>query len=352
MNKQRVRRFFFIGIVILLLLLVAIWILPVSLPIMLAFFTALILGSTVNTIKKKLKIKRQFSVILVFIIFLCVIGFGGYFLTSKIISEGIQLVENSPHYITELKIMWDDTEENITSGLDAFPPEFVHELNRQIDTFFDNTRKKLTELDYFGYLTNFVTKIPNFFVSFLVYLIALFLFMLEMPRLKTKAYSHLTEKTAEKVNFMSSKLSSVFVGFLKGQVFISIIIFISSLIGLYIIVPDVALVMSVVIWIIDIIPIIGSIIILAPWSLYKFIIGETVIGTQLAILAVIILGIRRIVEPKVMGNQIGLSPLPTLISMYLGLKLLGIIGLLLGPVLVILFISAREAGIIKLNFKI
>ena len=71
--------------------------------------------------------------------------------------------------------------------------------------------------------------------------------------------------------------------------------------------------MSLVIWIIDIIPILGSIIILAPWSLYMFISGDVATGTQLAILAAVLLIIRRTVEPKVMGSQIGLSPLPTLI---------------------------------------
>lgn len=352
MNKQRLRKLLIISLITIITLVFIIWILPVSVPIILAFITALCLGPAIRLFQTKIKINRLFSVIIVFIIFLCSIGIGGYYLTSKIISEGIQFIENSPQYVNDIKVIWDQTEENITSGLDAFPPEFVNEVNKQIDTFFENTRRKLTELDYFGYLTAFVTKIPNFFVSFLVYLISLFLFMLEMPRLKTKAFLFLTDKTAEKVNFLTSRLSYVFIGFLKGQLFVSIIIFIATLVGLYIIVPDVALVMSVVIWIIDLIPIIGSVVILAPWSIYHFIIGDTIVGTQLAILAVILLGIRRIVEPKVMGNQIGLSALPTLISMYIGLKLLGIVGLLVGPLVVILFTSAREAGIIKLNFKI
>lgn len=262
------------------------------------------------------------------------------------------MIENSPQYVSEIKKIWDQTEENLNTALDAFPPEFVYEINRQVDSFFEKTRNQLAELDYFGYLTKIVTKIPSFLVSFLFYLIALFLFMLEMPRLKRKMYAHLEEKTAEKVSFMSAKISEVFIGFLKGQVLVSLIIFIVSLIGLYLIAPDVALIMSVIIWIIDVIPIIGSIVILGPWALYEFIVDDPVTGSQLAILAVILLAIRRTVEPKVMGQQIGLAPLPTLLSMYFGLKLLGVLGLFIGPLLLILFISAREAGMIKLNFKI
>ena len=110
--------------------------------------------------------------------------------------------------------------------------------------------------------------------------------------------------------------------------------------------------MSVIIWVIDIIPILGSVIILAPWALYQFVSGDVAMGTKLAILAIILLLIRRTVEPKVMGSQIGLPPLPTLIAMFIGLKLFGFLGLFAGPLALIFFTTAREAGIIKFNFRI
>lgn len=113
-----------------------------------------------------------------------------------------------------------------------------------------------------------------------------------------------------------------------------------------------ALIMSIIIWIIDFIPIIGSIVILGPWALFHLLTGDLAMGTQLAILAAVLLIIRRTVEPKVMGTHIGLSPLATLIAMYLGLKLIGILGFIIGPLLVIAFNSAKEAGLIRMNFKI
>src|SRR5690606_15462854 len=116
--------------------------------------------------------------------------------------------------------------------------------------------------------------------------------------------------------------------------------------------PEYALVMSLIIWIVDFIPILGSIIVLTPWFIYMFIVGDIVQGTQLAILALVLLVIRRTVEPKVMGTQIGLSPLATLIAMFIGLQLIGFLGFFIGPLLVILFTSAREAGIIKMEFKV
>src|SRR5690625_7209010 len=86
--------------------------------------------------------------------------------------------------------------------------------------------------------------------------------MLELPILKSKMYHLLTKDTAEKISFMNMRLTDVLLGFIKAQFLLSIIIFIVSLFGLFLITPDVALIMSILIWIIDLIPIIGSIIIL------------------------------------------------------------------------------------------
>ncbi|SIC34527.1 sporulation integral membrane protein YtvI [Mycobacteroides abscessus subsp. abscessus] len=151
---------------------------------------------------------------------------------------------------------------------------------------------------------------------------------------------------------MTSRLSYVVLGFFKAQFLVSLIIFFVSLVGLLIIAPDIALVMALVLWIIDFIPIIGSIVILGPWALFHLLTGDVVLGTKLAVLAAVLLIIRRTVEPKVMGTHIGLSPLSTLIAMYLGLKLLGILGFIIGPLILIAFNSAKEAGLIKMDFKV
>src|SRR5699024_9954715 len=141
-------------------------------------------------------------------------------------------------------------------------------------------------------------------------------------------------------------------GFLKAQFLVSIIIFLVSLAGLLLITPQVALIMSLIIWIIDLIPIVGSIIILGPWELFMFLSGGIEMGVKLMVLAVILHIIRRTIEPKLMCQHIGLSPLATLIAMFLGLKLLGVLGFIPGPLVVIVFTSAKEAGIIKWNVKI
>ncbi|GAE33820.1 sporulation integral membrane protein YtvI [Halalkalibacter akibai] len=346
------KRTFIILLTIIAIVLLAYFILPISLPLIAAFITALVLSPAVNALHKRAKIKRNIAVMIVFTIFVFFIGLTGYYVTTQVITQGTQIVENLPQYINDINRAWWNFQRNLEAEYEMLPPDLVKEINNHVSQTLVTVRTTIAERNLINDVASIITSIPGYLVTFIVYLIALFLFLLELPSLKKKAFSYLSDRTKEKVNFMTSRLSFVIWGFFKAQFLVSIIIFIVSLIGLLLIVPEYALLMAFIIWLIDFIPLIGSIAILAPWAIFQLIAGNVNTGTQLLILAAVLLIIRRTVEPKVMGQQIGLSPLATLIAMYLGLMLFGIMGFIIGPLIVIAFTSAKEAGIIKLNFKI
>jgi sporulation integral membrane protein YtvI len=346
------RRNITIFIIIVAIIVLTYLILPVSLPIIVAFITAMFLEPLVKILQNKFNINQRLAVLVVFISFLLFIGLTGYFITTKVITEAIKIVQNIPLYITEISNEWVYAEEKFATAAKDLPQEVVNEISKQVQGFLNNIKADLVAYLNIDNVKAILTNIPNYLVSFIVYMIALFLFLIDLPRLREALYNHFTEKTKDKVNFMSSRLSYVIFGFIKAQLLVSVIIFIVSLIGLLFISPEVALIMAFLIWLIDFVPIIGSIIILGPWALFHFLTGDIALGAQLAVLAALLLIIRRTIEPKVMGSQIGLSPLSTLIAMYLGVKLLGILGLIIGPLILIAFNSAKEAGIIRNNLKI
>ncbi|WP_348029451.1 sporulation integral membrane protein YtvI [Aciduricibacillus chroicocephali] len=328
------------------------FILPVSIPLIAGLITALALNPLVKLLQRRARLSRQHAVLIVFLLFLFLVGTAGTYIIITTLTQIVHLIDDMPKYINDLNVIYGKLEEELQQYAQNLPPEFVRQVTSGLQdnlTTIGNAAKDKLTLDNIAQL---FVKVPQYLISILVYLIALFLFMLELPIIKARIYAMLTEETAAKVTFMNKRLGSVVLGFIKAQVLVSFFILGASLIGLFLIVPEVAFIMSLIIWIIDIIPIIGSIIILGPWFIFTFLSGDTVLGTKLAILAVILLAIRRILEPKFMGQHIGLSPLATLVSMFIGLKLLGIFGFILGPLLVIAFKSAKEAGIIKWNVKV
>lgn len=339
-------------IILIIIAIIGYFLLPIAIPLILALLTALALNPLVKWLQRQLKISRLFSVTVVFFLFLFIIGFVGTFLVTKAVAQVINFVEDIPYHFNQLNQLYNKLVFDFQQFAQDLPPEFVKQLSESIEENLVALSEVVKERITLENVAQVFAKIPRYLISFLVYLIALFLFMLELPAIRTQLYNLLTEETAQKVTFMNNRLSNVLLGFLKAQLLLSVIIFLASLIGLLIIAPDVAIIVSLVIWIIDLIPIIGSIIIMGPWSLYMFLAGDTIMGIKLAILAIILLAIRRIVEPKVMGQHMGLSPLATLIAMFLGLKLIGVLGFILGPLIIIIIKSAKEAEIIKWEFKI
>lgn len=339
-------------LVISLIILFSIYIIPIAIPLIIALLTAIFLEPFVAFIQKRFKWQRKAAVITAFIVFLLLVSSFLYWTVTYLIGRLIEFSQNMPEYINGLSSIWEEIQAFFLRSAEEMPLEVVTSFETELARFLEGIRDWILTIINYDTITNLLTGIPSFLVSFIVFLIALFLFMLDLDDLKRILFSRLKDTTAEKVRFMAARLNNVISGFLKAQFLVSVIIFLVSLIALLFIAPEVAIVMSLIIWIIDFIPILGSIIVLTPWFIYEFITGDVVQGTQLAVLALVLLIIRRTVEPKVMGTHIGLSPLATLIAMFIGLQLIGFLGFFIGPLIVILFTSAREAGIIKVDFKI
>ncbi len=320
-------------------------------PFILAIITAFILEPLVRFIQKHLKFKSRLpAVVISFVLFVLSISFIFYVAITRVVNETIRFAERLPYYIIEINFYMENLIEDINKTAAGLPPIFINEMEGQISALLEwatNLAQGLIPV-----LAGWVQGIPNLVVVIIIYLIALFLISMDLPKYKEGFYARFEAKNGEKVRYMLQRSTKFFTGFIKAQFLVSIIIFAVSYTGLLLISPSNALIMALIIWLIDFIPIIGSIIILAPWGLFGLLTGDTSTGIQLLVLAAVLLIIRRTVEPKIMGDQIGLPALPTLIGLWLGLYFFGIIGLIVGPLSIIAILSAKEAGIIKLDFKI
>jgi sporulation integral membrane protein YtvI len=340
-----------IGLVVLMIGLALYFYLSAFMPIILAFVTAFVLEPLVKVVQKYFRIKKRLpAVTIVFLLFVCLIITSFYFMVTQIIHEAIQFVDRLPYYVAEVNSFNDELILDLNEAVSELPPEIIKELHSQSNALFKKGQTLAKEA--IPMLASWAQQLPNLFVVTLVYLITLFLISMDLPNLRHYFYSHFREDNATKVRYMSQRLGTVFIGFFKAQFLVSIVIFVVTYIGLLLITPRNALLMALIIWIIDFIPLIGSIVILAPWALFEFVTGATSMSIQLLILAGVLLALRRSLEPIVMGEHIGLSALSTLLSIYFGLYFLGFVGLIAGPLFIIALKSATEAGLIKADFKI
>ena len=120
-----------------------------------------------------------------------------------------------------------------------------------------------------------------------------------------------------------------------------------TIVGLLLIGNRYAVTLGVLAGLLDAVPIVGTGILFGPWIVGLFIMGLFGEGFKVILLWVITLVIRQFLEPKIMSQGLGLQPLPTLISMYIGLQLLGIGGILIGPAIVISYEALRKVGVFE-----
>lgn len=128
-------------------------------------------------------------------------------------------------------------------------------------------------------------------------------------------------------------------GYLKAQLILMGIIFIILAIGLRILKVPYFIWISIVVSIVDVLPVLGAGIVIVPWSVISFILGNSYLGKGLALIYIILIITRQILEPKIMGKEIGVRPLYTFLATILGSLIFGPIGLILGPLIAVLVTS-------------
>lgn len=336
--------FVLIGIVAGLLLL------PYSLPLLFALLSAFLLEGLVQWFIK-FRFSRLQAVITVFIGYVFILSYIGYNTILIIATQTVTLSEKAPNFVKDFY------RSGILPLIDKWK-FYSKDLPKEMMLSIENTvESSIDTLDSFFQgvvqaIINLLTIIPGFLIEFIIYLVALFLFSLELPRLKGKMEEYLTEQTKKKLYLVTNQLNKAGIGFIKAQIILSVMTFIMAFVGLSILKVPYTAVLSLLIVVVDILPILGTGSVLVPWAIIAILQENQFLGIGLIILFLVITVVRRIIEPKVYSSSLGISPLAALVSLYIGFKLMGLAGVFLGPVMVIIFDTLKKANIIKMNFKI
>lgn len=335
---------------ILIGIILAIIVLPYSLPLIFALLTAVLLEGIVKWCIDKLRFSRLQSVIAVFTGYVLMLMIIGYNMIAIITTQTISLSEKAPTFVKDfyrsgikpLMKKWESYSQSL-------PREVISSIQKTVENSINTLDSFLQGL--VQYIINILTVIPGFLIEVLIYLVALFMISLELPRLKLKLEKYLTDQTKTKVYVVSTELSKAGIGFIKAQIILSLMTFTMAFVGLSILQVSYTALLSLLIVVVDILPILGTGSVLVPWAVVAILQGNHFLGIGLIILFLVITVVRRIVEPKVYSSSLGISPLAALISLYIGFKLLGLVGVFLGPAMVIVYDTLKKANIIKMNFK-
>lgn len=202
-----------------------------------------------------------------------------------------------------------------------------------------------------GILSAILKALPDLLLGLIVTVIAAFYFTLDGNRIKSGIRTLLPSSASAMLAHIKKEAAVAAIGYLRSYSLILLITFAEIFFGLSVLGVEYSFLIAAVSAIIDILPVLGVGMVLLPWALYCLITKDIFLGIGLIILYVIIVVVRQFIEPKIIGENLGLHPLLTLAAFYLGYRLFGFAGIILAPIGLVLWKTLKtyssSAGITR-----
>lgn len=324
--------------------------LSLLLPFVLALLVAWLLNPMVRWLQRKLTISRKLISMVLVILLFCVIGGALFGLAWAAVQQVISLFRNWSSLTDAILSMLD----SVTRWLDGLGRLLPASLQFNADRLFNAVADWLRNLDISGWLADLagrapslVSSVSSFAVSAVVFITASYFITGDYPRLRFLFTDRVPADTRAFGASVKRIFMEAFGGYLKSQLILSLGVAVILTVGFLVVGQPYGLVLALFLAILDFIPIIGAGTVMVPWAVIDLIAGQYIHAIQFAVIWGLIVLFRRFAEPKILGNQTGLSPILSLVGIYVGMRLGGVGGMILGPLLLLVCINLTKLGIFR-----
>lgn len=348
--KKYLKIFLNMGISIAGLILV-VWLGPKLLgffmPFVIGWLIALIANPLVRFLEKRLKIVRKHSSAVIVIGVLAGIIVGGYCIIARLVLEGIRFARALPdmYYSAEAEIRL--VIEHLSSLFQFLPQrtqltlgELGNNLSEYMGTLIQSIGMPTVEA-----AGNVAKNIPNVLIQIIVTILSSYFFIADKDKLVERLHLVIPKSVSRSIDMIGSYFKTVVGGYFKAQFRIMGIVALILFIGFLILGIDYAVLLACLIAFLDFLPFFGTGTALIPWALVKLLAGEYQTAVGLIIIYLVSQLVRQVIQPKIVGDSMGLNPLQTLIFMYVGFKIYGVAGMILAVPIGLIFLKLYEAGI-------
>lgn len=326
-------------------------------PFLVAFIISLMIEPAIKFIMKKTNLTRRTSSIIIFVIAITIILGSLIWLIITLFSESSSLLQGLNDYFDKAYLQFQGLISSLNFDKIHLSDELLNLIQNSTGDIL-NAASNWLRTALTG-LINIVTGLPYIAICIGITLVALYFICVDKIYILDQIEHHLPKMWAKKISIHLNDLIKTLGGYLKAQATLVLVSFIVSLIGLYILKftgfnINYPLLMALFIGFVDALPILGSGTVMIPWAILCAINGDINLGIAIIVLLIIMSISRQVLEPKLVSKNIGVHPIFTLVAMYTGFKFIGIIGLLIGPIVLIIFknifASLIDQGVFKTIF--
>lgn len=338
-------RFMMLLGVILAFLLLGRPMMEFGMPFLLALLFTWMTEPLIVAIHRRLKISRGFLTL--FVILLVVAALGGI-LTGvlwKVWHEASELYVTRNEMWNSFQTMYMQLRDIVDQFITYLPEEMQSVLHDLSDRLLAWLREFTTRL--VPKTTSAAKSISSFVLAFLFFLMAWFFTASDYPALRQSIAQRTPDSLKQVWRQLQRSFSAAFGGYIRAELLISLGVMIILAVGFTIMGQSYGLLLAFLLAVLDFIPILGAGTVLVPWLVIDFVLGHYRKAIYFLILWGIITFFRRFTEPKIVGDQTGLHPLLSLLGIYVGMRTAGVLGMILGPVLLIMIRNLWRAGMFR-----
>ncbi len=335
----------------LAVLLLCIFLLPKCIwffmPFILGWFIALIASPVVHFFEEKLKVKRKAMSALVIVAVLAVVVLAVYLLAAKLVREGIA-------FANELPFIWNSVLKELNkvgANLQGIYDRFPSDMQAAVDNFIVEAGGYMSgvmgklELPSFEAVGNVAKQIPDAFMGVVMCLLSAYFFVADRGYVSAAVQKYMPASVRYHINLIRRSFRNAVGGYFRAQFKIECWIYILMVIGLMILGVDYALLVAFGIAVLDFLPVFGTGTVMVPWAIIELLSKNY--RMMFGLLAIWLIGqlVRQVIQPKIVGDSIGMDPIPTLFLLYIGYRVAGVLGMILAVPIGIILVNLYEEGV-------
>lgn len=322
--------------------LLALWLgvryaMPILLPFLLGAGLALAAEPLVGLLHRRLKLKRWLaagvgvSLVVILLLGLLVV------LIALMVRQAGRLSEALPELVDGVYQGMGSLEQRLLSMADSAPASLRNVLTGAVSGFFSGSSSFVESIvgEVFSFLKGLLGTLTSGAFGFATSVLAAFMISVRLPRIRQFAVTRIPALWRQRYLPAVREVRHAITGWLSAQVKLSMVTFGALLLGFWFLRLPHGILWALVIAVVDVLPVLGCGTVLIPWSLICLLQGQRLRGMGLLGIYGLVWLLRSVLEPRLLGKELGLDPLVTLISIYAGYQLLGLTGLLLAPVLAV-----------------
>ncbi len=331
------------------ILVLIIWALPkvllFFLPFVIGWIIAWIATPAAKFFEEKLKIKRKMGSAVVIIVVI-----GGVVLAAYLI--GAKLFHELVGFLQDLPTMWQALENDINEIADKFsslyeklPVEIrdtINGIGAQASEFGAELVGKISSPTLEA-VSSFAKKLPTIVIGIIMCLLSAYFFVAERDSFAETVRKLVPDTLQYRLSLMKRSVIGAVGGYFKAQFKIEIWIYLLLVIGFFILDVNYALLIGVGVALLDFLPFFGTGTVMVPWAIIKFLSADYKMTIGILLIWGISQLVRQIIQPKIVGDSIGVPPIPTLFLLYIGYQFGGVIGMIIAvPIGIIVWTMYKE----------